>query len=99
MTAMAIPSFLSEFSPVSTEAWEQAIREDLKGAAYAEKLIWRSPEGFSVKPFYRAEDLAGIDHRLQPAALLGGALDRHQKRQQALAVFRAGIFLQGLAER
>ncbi len=58
---MAIPSFLSEFPPVSSEAWEHAIREDLKGAAYAEKLIWRSPEGFSVKPFYRAEDLAGIE--------------------------------------
>ena len=58
---MATPSFLSEFPPVTTEAWEQAIREDLKGADYAEKLIWRSPEGFNVKPYYRAEDLAGIE--------------------------------------
>ena len=61
MTAMATLSFLSEFPPVTTEAWEQAIRDDLKGADYAEKLIWRSPEGFSVKPYYRAEDLAGIE--------------------------------------
>ena len=37
--------------------------------------------------------------RLQPGAVLGGALDRHQQRQQALAVLRAGIFLQSLAER
>jgi methylmalonyl-CoA mutase len=58
---MATPSFLSEFRPIATEAWEQAIREDLKGADYAEKLIWRSPEGFNVKPYYRAEDLAGIE--------------------------------------
>ncbi len=58
---MATPSFLSEFPPVTTEAWEQAIREDLKGADYEEKLIWRSPEGFNVKPYYRAEDLAGIE--------------------------------------
>jgi methylmalonyl-CoA mutase len=58
---MAASSFLSEFPPVATEAWEQAIREDLKGAVYAEKLIWRSPEGFNVKPYYRVEDLAGID--------------------------------------
>ena len=50
-------------------------------------------------PAQRVKDLAGIDHRLQPGALLGGALDRHQQRQQALAVLRAGIFLQGLAER
>ena len=61
MTAMATPSFLSEFPPVTTDAWEQAIRDDLKGAEYAEKLIWRSPEGFDVKPYYRAEDLAGAE--------------------------------------
>ena len=61
MTAMATPSFLSEFPPIATEAWEQAIRDDLKGADYAERLIWRSPEGFNVKPYYRAEDLAGIE--------------------------------------
>jgi methylmalonyl-CoA mutase len=58
---MAASSFLSEFLPVATEAWEQAIREDLKGADYADKLIWRSPEGFNVKAYYRAEDLAGIE--------------------------------------
>ena len=45
------------------------------------------------------EDLAGIDHRLQPGAMLGGALNRHQQRQQALAVVRAGIFLQRFSER
>jgi methylmalonyl-CoA mutase len=58
---MATASVLSEFAPVTTEAWEQAIREDLKGADYAEKLVWRSPEGFNVKPYYRAEDLAGME--------------------------------------
>ena len=61
MTDMATPSFLAEFPPVASEAWERAIREDLKGAGYAEKLIWRSPEGFDVKPYYRAEDLGGIE--------------------------------------
>jgi methylmalonyl-CoA mutase len=60
VTDMATPSFLSEFPPVTTEAWEHAIRDDLKGADYAEKLIWRSPDGFNVKPYYRAEDLGGI---------------------------------------
>lgn len=58
MTSMA--KLLSEFPPVSTETWEQAIHEDLKGADYAQKLIWRSPEGIDVKPYYRAEDLAGL---------------------------------------
>jgi methylmalonyl-CoA mutase len=53
-------NLLSEFPAVATEAWEQAIRDDLKGADYAEKLIWRSPEGIDVKPYYRAEDLTGL---------------------------------------
>ena len=50
-----------EFSPVSTEQWEAIIREELKGADYEKKLIWQTPEGFQVKPYYRAEDLEGIN--------------------------------------
>lgn len=57
---MAVPLLLSEFPAVSTEAWERAIREDLEGAGYAETMIWHTPEGFAVKPFYRAEDVAGL---------------------------------------
>ncbi len=38
------------------------------------------------RPAQRMKDLARVDHRLQPGAVLGGALDRHQQRQQALAV-------------
>lgn len=47
----------SEFPPVSTEEWEARIFADLKGADYDKKLIWRTEEGFSVKPYYRSEDL------------------------------------------
>ena len=53
-------NLFSEFPPVSTETWEHAIADDLKGVGDAEKLIWRSPEGIDVKPFYRAEDTAGL---------------------------------------
>lgn len=53
-------NILAEFPPVGTETWERAIRDDLKRADYAAKLIWRSPEGIDVKPYYRAEDLAGL---------------------------------------
>ena len=49
-----------EFKPVSTEEWEEAIRKDLKGADYEKKLVWQSPEGFKVMPYYREEDLEGI---------------------------------------
>lgn len=48
---------LQEFPPVTTQAWEDAIRNDLKGADYARKLIWQTPEGLAVQPYYRAEDL------------------------------------------
>jgi methylmalonyl-CoA mutase len=57
---MATENLLQEFPPVSTQAWEDAIHKDLKGADYARKLIWQSEEGFVVKPYYRAEDLADL---------------------------------------
>lgn len=47
---------LAEFPPIETEQWEAAITADLKGASYAEKLIWRAPEGLAVRPYYRQED-------------------------------------------
>jgi methylmalonyl-CoA mutase len=57
---MATESFLSEFPPITTEQWEHIIREKITGAEYASKLIWHPEEGFAVKPYYRADDLAGI---------------------------------------
>lgn len=59
---MASNHLLEEFSPVSTESWEEAIRKDLKGADYVKKLVWQTEEGLSVKPYYRAGDLAGLDY-------------------------------------
>ncbi len=50
----------SGFPAVSTEAWEAAIAVDLKGADYERKLVWRTGEGFNVRPYYRAENLEGI---------------------------------------
>ncbi len=50
----------SEFPPVSTEGWMEKIVADLKGADFEKKLVWKTNEGFSVKPFYRGEDIAGL---------------------------------------
>lgn len=50
----------TEFPPVSTERWEEVITADLKGADYERKLVWRTPEGFNVRPYYRAENLAAV---------------------------------------
>ncbi len=49
----------ADFSAVSSKAWKQKIQADLKGADYNETLIWESPEGIKVKPFYHADDLDG----------------------------------------
>ena len=57
---MATEKLLEEFPPVSTAAWEAAIARDLRGADYEKKLIWHTEEGLAVKPYYRAEDLAGL---------------------------------------
>ena len=46
-----------EFAPVSEKEWKQRIQVDLKGADYNESLIWKSPEGIHVKPFYTKQDL------------------------------------------
>ncbi len=51
-----------EFPAVSTQQWEDKIREDLCGADYDKKLIWETQDHYRIRPYYRAEDLEGIDH-------------------------------------
>jgi len=55
-------ALFTEFPPVPTSDWENKIHADLKGADYTKKLIWNTEEGFSVKPYYRAEDLNGLEY-------------------------------------
>lgn len=50
----------SDFSPVSTSQWMEKVTADLKGADFEKKLVWKTNEGFKVKPFYRMEDLEGL---------------------------------------
>ena len=52
----------TEFPPISTEKWEEVITKDLKGADYEKKLVWKTIEGFKVKPYYRAEDLENLEY-------------------------------------
>jgi methylmalonyl-CoA mutase len=49
----------ADFPPVSTADWEAAIAKDLKGRD-PKTLVWKTEDGIDVKPYYRAEDLAGI---------------------------------------
>ena len=50
----------SDLSPVTTEQWMEKATADLKGADFEKKLVWKTNEGFKVKPFYRKEDLEGL---------------------------------------
>ncbi|MDR2126033.1 MAG: acyl-CoA mutase large subunit family protein [Prevotellaceae bacterium] len=52
----------TEFPEVSTQTWEEVIIKDLKGADYEKKLVWRTMEGFNVRPYYRSEDLKNLKH-------------------------------------
>ncbi len=49
------------FPPVSTAEWDALVRRDLKGADYEGRLVWQTEDGVPVRPFYRSEDLVGIE--------------------------------------
>jgi methylmalonyl-CoA mutase len=50
-------NLLADFPAISTQEWMDKVTADLKGADFEKKLIWRTNEGFNVKPFYRSEDI------------------------------------------
>ena len=54
-------NLFQEFPPVSTETWESQIRTDLKGKDYDKTLIWSTNEGIKVRPYYRDENLSGLE--------------------------------------
>ncbi len=51
---------LEDFVPVSTEDWMAKTTADLKGADFNKKLVWRTMEGFTLKPLHRAEDTENV---------------------------------------
>ncbi|PZR23301.1 MAG: methylmalonyl-CoA mutase [Flavobacterium psychrophilum] len=59
----------NEFEPVTSKQWKQQIQYELKGADYNETLVWESPEGIKVKPFYH------IDEFKQGPAVAGKAAE------------------------
>ena len=76
---MAAKNLLAEFPPVATETWDKVIREDLKGADYAQRLVWHSPEGIDVKPYYRADDMAGLEFIKAPPGHFPYTRGTHEK--------------------
>ena len=55
-------NLFAEFPPVSTQQWMDKITADLKGADFNRKLVWKTNEGIDVQPFYRAENLVGLEY-------------------------------------
>ncbi len=51
-----------EFPAVPTRDWEEKIREDLGGADYEKSLVWETHDRYHVRPYYRREDLGGIEY-------------------------------------
>jgi methylmalonyl-CoA mutase len=49
-------NLFKEFNPVTAKQWKQQIQFELNGLDYNETLVWESPEGIKVKPFYNSED-------------------------------------------
>jgi methylmalonyl-CoA mutase len=49
-------NLFNDFEPVSSKQWKQQIQYELKGADYNGTLIWESPEGIKVKPFYHIDE-------------------------------------------
>jgi len=54
------PGFLEDFPAVTTAEWEARIMEDLKGADYRKRLVWKTHHGVEVMPYYRAEHLEAL---------------------------------------
>jgi methylmalonyl-CoA mutase len=50
-------NLFSDFEAVSSKQWKQQIQYELKGADYNETLVWESPEGIKVKPFYHTDEM------------------------------------------
>lgn len=48
----------SGFEPITRNQWKTKAIEDLKGAEFDKKLVWKTDDGFQVQPFYTEEDLS-----------------------------------------
>lgn len=51
-----VRKLFEEFDAISSKQWKQQIQFELKGADYNETLVWESPEGIKVKPFYHSDE-------------------------------------------
>ena len=55
--------FFDEFQTSTKKDWKAQSVKDLKGKNFEETLVWNTPEGFAVQPYYAEEDLAELPLR------------------------------------
>ncbi len=108
---MSKTPFFSEFPPVTTEEWEEHIRRDLRGDDYADRLLWHLPDGITVRPYYRMEDLEALepmrDDRLPDVAMPATFLvrqdvatpDIEQAREHVAAALEGEVDILGISLR
>ncbi|WP_309608655.1 methylmalonyl-CoA mutase family protein, partial [Flavobacterium sp.] len=49
-------NLFNDFESISSKQWKQQIQFELKGLDYNDTLVWESPEGIKVKPFYHKDE-------------------------------------------
>ena len=49
-------TLFQEFETITSKQWKQQIQFELKGLDYGDTLVWESPEGIKVKPFYHKDE-------------------------------------------
>ncbi len=53
-------SLFDDFAPITKADWLAKVTQDLKGADYHEKMVWETPDGFSMEALYMPEDMEKI---------------------------------------
>lgn len=62
MSNTATNGLLSEFPAVSYEDWRKLVEAELKGAPFLKKMFTSTPEGITLRPIYRRDDIAEMPH-------------------------------------
>lgn len=97
---MSKNGLFDEFPKVSAKQWKQKIQFELEGADYNETLVWESPEGINVKPFYHSEDLkkqhslptTSTDWKIGETIYAGDAAEANKKALNAIKKGAESIF-------
>ncbi len=54
------PLFSTQFPSADKAAWRAQVQKDLKDPSAPDSLRWTTPDGFTLEPYYTAEDLASL---------------------------------------